>query len=97
MKRRDFIKKAGVAENMLRFEGRAIIFDSQEAACEGILAGRVESGHVVVIRYEGPRGGPGIPQFSGQGHSALDPRPVTRHVRPLACPRGQPEAVAGAD
>jgi dihydroxy-acid dehydratase len=57
------VKKAGVASNMLQFEGRAILFDSQEAACEGILAGRVRPGHVVVIRYEGPRGGPGMQEM----------------------------------
>ncbi|MEA1996446.1 MAG: dihydroxy-acid dehydratase [Gemmatimonadota bacterium] len=57
------VKKAGVAENMLKFEGRAIVFNSQEEACEGILAGRVEPGHVVVIRYEGPRGGPGMQEM----------------------------------
>ncbi len=44
----------------LRFEGRARVFDSEEAALRGILGGRVRSGDVVVIRYEGPRGGPGM-------------------------------------
>jgi dihydroxy-acid dehydratase len=43
-----------------RFTGRAIVFDREEAALEAILRGRVKSGHVVVIRYEGPRGGPGM-------------------------------------
>jgi len=57
------VKKAGVAANMLVFEGRAIIFDSQEESCEGILAGRVKPGHVVVIRYEGPKGGPGMQEM----------------------------------
>jgi dihydroxy-acid dehydratase len=57
------VKKAGVAESMLRFEGKAIIFDSQEEACEGILGGKVRPGHVVVIRYEGPRGGPGMQEM----------------------------------
>lgn len=57
------VKKAGVDPNMLKFEGRAIIFDSQEDACEGILGGRVKPGHVVVIRYEGPRGGPGMQEM----------------------------------
>jgi dihydroxy-acid dehydratase len=57
------VKKAGVAPSMLRFSGRAILFDSQEDACEGILAGRVQAGHVVVIRYEGPRGGPGMQEM----------------------------------
>jgi dihydroxy-acid dehydratase len=57
------VKKAGVAAKMLRFEGQAICFDSQEEACEGILAGKVRAGHVVVIRYEGPRGGPGMQEM----------------------------------
>jgi dihydroxy-acid dehydratase len=57
------VKKAGVAANMLHFEGKAICFNSQEDACEGILAGKVKPGHVVVIRYEGPRGGPGMQEM----------------------------------
>ena len=57
------VKKAGVAASMLTFEGRAICFDSQEEACEGILDGKVKAGHVVVIRYEGPRGGPGMQEM----------------------------------
>ncbi len=57
------VKKAGVLPKMLKFEGTAIIFDSQEDACKGILAGEVKSGHVVVIRYEGPRGGPGMQEM----------------------------------
>jgi len=57
------VKKAGVAPNMLKFEGKAVIFDSQEDACKGILEGRVKAGHVVVIRYEGPRGGPGMQEM----------------------------------
>ncbi|MDD4872095.1 MAG: dihydroxy-acid dehydratase [Kiritimatiellae bacterium] len=59
------VKKAGVAANMLKFEGKAIIFDSQEDACKGILEGRVKAGHVVVIRYEGPKGGPGMQEMLG--------------------------------
>lgn len=57
------VKKAGVMPSMYQFEGRAICFDSQEEACEGILAGKVKSGHVVVIRYEGPKGGPGMQEM----------------------------------
>ncbi|NQU39313.1 MAG: dihydroxy-acid dehydratase [Lentisphaerae bacterium] len=57
------VKKAGVAASMQTFEGRAIIFESQEEACEGILGGKVKPGHVVVIRYEGPRGGPGMQEM----------------------------------
>ncbi len=57
------VKTAGVTAGMLRHQGPAIIFESQEAACEGILACRVKPGHVVVIRYEGPRGGPGMQEM----------------------------------
>jgi len=57
------VKKAGVSPSMMNFEGKAIIFDSQVEACEGILAGRVKPGHVVVIRYEGPKGGPGMQEM----------------------------------
>jgi len=57
------VKKAGVTASMLTFEGKAICFDSQEEACAGILDGKVKAGHVVVIRYEGPRGGPGMQEM----------------------------------
>jgi len=57
------VKTAGVVEEMLAFEGEAIVFDSQEDACEGILSGQVKAGHVVVIRYEGPKGGPGMQEM----------------------------------
>ncbi len=54
------VKTAGVVESMLKFKGKAICFDSEEEAIEGILGGKVKPGHVVVIRYEGPKGGPGM-------------------------------------
>jgi dihydroxy-acid dehydratase len=57
------VKTAGVASDMMRFEGPARIFESQEEALEGILKGRVVDGDVVVIRYEGPRGGPGMQEM----------------------------------
>ncbi|MFH0953144.1 MAG: dihydroxy-acid dehydratase [Verrucomicrobiota bacterium] len=57
------IKTAGVDPKMLKHEGPAVIFESQEDACEGILAGKVQPGHVVVIRYEGPKGGPGMQEM----------------------------------
>ena len=57
------VKKAGVAASMLEFEGEAICYDSQDEACDGILAGEVKAGHVVVIRYEGPKGGPGMQEM----------------------------------
>lgn len=57
------IKTAGVDESIWHFEGPAKVFDSQEAACEGILGGKVVSGDVVVITYEGPKGGPGMQEM----------------------------------
>jgi dihydroxy-acid dehydratase len=57
------VKSAGVPESMLRHKGPAVIFNSQEEAGEGILAGKVKEGDVVVIRYEGPKGGPGMQEM----------------------------------
>ncbi|MBP5321226.1 MAG: dihydroxy-acid dehydratase [Kiritimatiellae bacterium] len=57
------VKKAGVYASMMTFSGTAVCFDSQEEACEGILRGKVKPGNVVVIRYEGPRGGPGMQEM----------------------------------
>ncbi len=57
------VKKAGVAASMLQFQGTAVCFDSEVEAGEGILAGKVKAGNVVVIRYEGPRGGPGMQEM----------------------------------
>jgi dihydroxy-acid dehydratase len=57
------IKTAGVSPKMMKFRGPAVIFDSQEEACEGILKDRVKAGDVVVIRNEGPRGGPGMQEM----------------------------------
>lgn len=57
------VKTGGVDPEMMVHEGPAVIFESQEEACEGILGGRVKEGDVVVIRYEGPRGGPGMQEM----------------------------------
>ena len=57
------VKTAGVDESIWKFTGPAKVFDSQEAACDGILGGKVKSGDVVVITYEGPRGGPGMQEM----------------------------------
>ncbi len=54
------IKQTAVSEKMMRFEGRAKIFNSEEEAMEAILGGKIKVGDVVVIRYEGPKGGPGM-------------------------------------
>jgi dihydroxy-acid dehydratase len=57
------VKTAGVAPSMLTHTGPAVIFESQDEACEGILAGKVKKGDVVIIRYEGPKGGPGMQEM----------------------------------
>jgi dihydroxy-acid dehydratase len=54
------VKQSGVSEGMMSFRGRARCFDSEEAAMEAIMGGRISGGTVVVIRYEGPKGGPGM-------------------------------------
>jgi dihydroxy-acid dehydratase len=57
------VKTAGVAKAMMVHRGPAVIFESQEDACDGILEGKVNAGDVVVIRYEGPKGGPGMQEM----------------------------------
>jgi dihydroxy-acid dehydratase len=57
------VKTAGVDQSILKFEGPARIFESQDAAVEGILGGKIKAGDVVVVRYEGPRGGPGMQEM----------------------------------
>jgi dihydroxy-acid dehydratase len=57
------VKTAGVDESIWKFVGPAKVFDSQDAACEGILGGKVVSGDVVVITHEGPKGGPGMQEM----------------------------------
>lgn len=57
------VKTAGVDEDNLKFQGPAIVFESQDTAVENILAGEVKAGNVVVIRYEGPKGGPGMQEM----------------------------------
>ncbi|OOE89945.1 dihydroxy-acid dehydratase [Salinivibrio sp. AR647] len=57
------VKTAGVDESILTFEGPAVVFESQDTAVEAILGGKVKAGDVVVIRYEGPKGGPGMQEM----------------------------------
>jgi dihydroxy-acid dehydratase len=57
------VKTAGIEPSMRKFTGRAICFDSQDDAIAGIMAGKVTPGHFVVIRYEGPKGGPGMQEM----------------------------------
>ena len=57
------VKVGGVSEPMMKFEGPAVIFESQEEAMAGILGGKVKAGDCVVVRYEGPKGGPGMQEM----------------------------------
>jgi dihydroxy-acid dehydratase len=57
------VKTAGIDANMRKFKGKAICFDSQDEAITGIIKGKVKAGDVVVIRYEGPKGGPGMQEM----------------------------------
>ncbi|WP_439294749.1 dihydroxy-acid dehydratase [Lonepinella sp. BR2882] len=57
------VKTAGVDESIWNFTGEAIVFESQEDAVAGILGGKVKAGHIVIIRYEGPKGGPGMQEM----------------------------------
>ncbi len=57
------IKTGGVQDGITRHEGPAVVFDSQEEALDGIINRKVKAGDVVIIRYEGPKGGPGMPEM----------------------------------
>ncbi|KAF7768957.1 dihydroxy-acid dehydratase [Pseudoalteromonas citrea] len=57
------VKSAGVVDEMLDFTGPAVVFESQDDAVESILAGEIKKGDVIVIRYEGPKGGPGMQEM----------------------------------
>lgn len=57
------VKTAGVDPSIYKFSGTAKVFDSQDTACEGILKGKVKAGDVVIIRFEGPQGGPGMQEM----------------------------------
>jgi dihydroxy-acid dehydratase len=57
------VKTAGISPDMRKFKGKAVCFDGQAEAIEGIKSGKVKAGDVVVIRYEGPRGGPGMQEM----------------------------------
>ncbi|MBO6727526.1 MAG: dihydroxy-acid dehydratase [Rhizobiaceae bacterium] len=57
------VKTAGVDESILKFSGPARVFESQDAAVQGILGNKINAGDVVVIRYEGPKGGPGMQEM----------------------------------
>jgi dihydroxy-acid dehydratase len=57
------VKTAGVDPSLWKYSGHAVVFDSQEAACDGILGGKVKKGDCVVITHEGPKGGPGMQEM----------------------------------
>jgi dihydroxy-acid dehydratase len=59
------VKVGGVSAEMMKFAGPAVLFESQEDSMAGILAGKVKAGDVVVVRYEGPKGGPGMQEMLG--------------------------------
>ncbi|MGB1374480.1 MAG: dihydroxy-acid dehydratase, partial [Rhodothermales bacterium] len=100
------VKTGAVAEDMHLFEGTVRIFESQDEAVEGILSGSIEPGTVVIIRYEGPKGGPGMPEML-QPTSALAGMRLDRSVamitdgrfsggtRGLSIGHCSPEAAAG--
>jgi dihydroxy-acid dehydratase len=100
------VKRAAVAPSMLRHEGPARVFDSEDAANAAVLGGRIKAGDVVVIRYEGPRGGPGMREMleatsalAGMGRDAdtaliTDGR-FSGATRGAAIGHVSPEAAAG--
>lgn len=57
------VKPAAIPENLMKVEGRAQVFQSEQEACEGILKGEVKENTIIVLRYEGPKGGPGMPEM----------------------------------
>ncbi len=59
------VKQSAVAESMRRFEGPAKVFDSEKAATDAMLAGKIKAGDAVIIRYQGPKGAPGMPEMLG--------------------------------
>jgi dihydroxy-acid dehydratase len=98
------VKVAGVAPEMMEYEGPARIYESQEDALQGILAGEVKDGDVVVIRYEGPRGGPGMQEMlsptaalvgSGVRAALITDGRFSGGTRGLCIGHVSPEAAAG--
>lgn len=57
------VKPAAIPEHLMKVKGKAVVFHSEQEACEAILSGKVEAGSMVVLRYEGPKGGPGMPEM----------------------------------
>lgn len=100
------VKTSGVDEDMFSFEGKALVYNSQEEALEAILKNKVKDGNVVVIRYEGPKGGPGMQEMlsptsaiSGAGIKAAlitDGR-FSGGTRGLCIGHVSPEAASGGE
>jgi dihydroxy-acid dehydratase len=90
------VKLAAVAPGMMAFEGPAVVFESEEEARAGILVGRVKAGDVVVIRYEGPRGGPGMQEMHGRFSGATRGGAIG-HVSPEAAAGGPIALVQAGD
>lgn len=57
------VKPAAIPKNLMKIEGKARVFQSEQEACEGILKGQVKENTIIVLRYEGPKGGPGMPEM----------------------------------
>ncbi len=102
------VKTAGVEEALWTFTGPAVVFESQEDAVEGILGGKVEPGHVVVIRYEGPKGGPGMQEMLyptsflkgrglGKACALVTDGRFSGGTSGLSIGHASPEAAAGGD
>jgi dihydroxy-acid dehydratase len=102
------VKTAGVEEALWRFEGPAVVFESQEDAVEGILGDRVKPGDVVVIRYEGPKGGPGMQEMLyptsflkgrglGKACALVTDGRFSGGTSGLSIGHASPEAAAGGD
>jgi len=98
------VKTAGVDASMREYEGPALVYESQEAALDGILAGEAKDGDVVVIRYEGPRGGPGMQEMlsptsalfgSGVRAALITDGRFSGGTRGLCIGHVAPEAAAG--
>jgi dihydroxy-acid dehydratase len=85
------VKVAGVVPEMMEYEGPARIYESQEDALQGILAGQVKDGDVVVIRFEGPRGGPGMQEMLSPTAALVG----SGGTRGLCIGHVSPEAAAG--
>jgi dihydroxy-acid dehydratase len=102
------VKTAGVEESLWTFEGPAVVFESQEDAVEGILGNKVKPGDVVVIRYEGPKGGPGMQEMLyptsflkgrglGKACALVTDGRFSGGTSGLSIGHASPEAAAGGD